>query len=96
MWKWPAFGVLPQVQFLDKVADLPVASMTGALGDQCRKTAVSAVAVLMLGSMSLLYRSSIGSLAGGASNSVHRQSLWAFSVRRDGGLGAHHTGDELN
>ena len=53
-----------------------------------QKTAVSAVAVLMLGSMSLLYRSSIGSLAGGASNSVHRQSLWAFSVRRDGGLSA--------
>ena len=29
-----------------------------------------------------------GSLAGGASNSVHRQSLWAFSVHRDMGLSA--------
>ena len=29
-------GVLPQVQFLDKVVDMPVASMTGAWG-QCRK-----------------------------------------------------------
>ena len=32
-----SFGVLPLVQFLDKVADMPVASMTGALGRQCRK-----------------------------------------------------------
>ena len=30
-------GVLPQVQFLDKVGDMPVASMTGAWGRQCRK-----------------------------------------------------------
>ena len=30
-------GVLPQVQFLDKVVDMPVASMTGAWGRQCRK-----------------------------------------------------------
>ena len=37
MWKWPPFGVLPQVQFLDKVADTLVASMTGAWGRQCRK-----------------------------------------------------------
>ena len=29
--------VLPQVQFLDKVVDMPVASMTGAWGRQCRK-----------------------------------------------------------
>ena len=29
-----------------------------------------------------------GSLAGGASNSVHRQSLWAFSAHRDMGLSA--------
>ena len=36
-WKWPASGVLPLVQFLDKVADLPVVSMTGAWGRQCRK-----------------------------------------------------------
>ena len=31
------YGVLPQAQFLDKVVDMPVASMTGALGRQCRK-----------------------------------------------------------
>ena len=30
-------GAHPQGQFLDKVADLPVASMTGAWGRQCRK-----------------------------------------------------------
>ena len=30
-----SFGVLPLVQFLDKVADMPVASMTGAWGRQC-------------------------------------------------------------
>ena len=37
-WRWPALcGVLPQVQFLDKVVDMPVASMTGAWGRQCRK-----------------------------------------------------------
>ena len=30
-------GVLPQVQFLDKVGDMPVASMIGAWGRQCRK-----------------------------------------------------------
>ena len=35
-----SFGVLPLVQFLDKVADMPVASMTGALGDQCRNCGV--------------------------------------------------------
>ena len=30
-WRWPALcGVLPQVQFLDKAVDMPVASMTGA------------------------------------------------------------------
>ena len=29
--------VLPLVQLLDMVADLPVASMTGAWGRQCRK-----------------------------------------------------------
>ena len=29
------FGELPQAQFLDKAADLPVASMTGAWGRQC-------------------------------------------------------------
>ena len=29
------YGVLPLVQFLDKVADMPVASMTGAWGRQC-------------------------------------------------------------
>ena len=29
--------VLPQVQFLAKVVDIPVASMTGAWGRQCRK-----------------------------------------------------------
>ena len=31
------YGVLPQAQFLDKVADMPVASMTGAWGRQCSK-----------------------------------------------------------
>ena len=31
------YGVLPQVQFLDKVVDMPVASMTGAWGRQCSK-----------------------------------------------------------
>ena len=31
------YGVLPQAQFLDKVVDMPVASMTGAWGRQCRK-----------------------------------------------------------
>ena len=34
-------GVLPQVQLLDEVADLPVASMTGAWGRQCRKLRLS-------------------------------------------------------
>ena len=29
------FGVLPLVQLLDKVADMPVASMSGAWGRQC-------------------------------------------------------------
>ena len=42
---------------LDKAADLPVASMTGAWGRQCRKVC-AAVAVLTSGSMSLLCRSS--------------------------------------
>ena len=31
------YGVLPQVQFLDKVVDMLVASMTGASGPQCSK-----------------------------------------------------------
>ena len=31
------YGVLPLVQFLAKVADLPVASLTGACGRQCGK-----------------------------------------------------------
>ena len=43
-----------------------------------QKTAAFTVAVLTLGSMSLLCRSSIWSLAGGASHSVHRQSSWTF------------------
>ena len=43
-----------------------------------QKTVDSAFAMLTLGSMSLLCRSSIGSLAGGASNSVHRQSSSMF------------------
>ena len=34
-------GVLPLVQLLDKVADLLVASMTGAWGRQCRKLRLS-------------------------------------------------------
>ena len=34
VWRWP-HGVLPLVQFLDKVADLPVASLTGTWGRQC-------------------------------------------------------------
>ena len=72
------YGVLPQVQLLDKVADLPVASMTGAWGRQCRKLWHPQLPVLTLGSMSLLCRSSIGSLAGGASNSIHRQCSWIF------------------
>ena len=37
-WWWNCLrGVLPQVQILDKVVDVPVASMTGAWGRQCRK-----------------------------------------------------------
>ena len=71
-------GVLSQVQFLDKVVDMPVASNDKCLGLSVQKTAASAVAVLTLGSMSLLCRSSIWSLAEGASNSVHRQSSWTF------------------
>ena len=51
------FGELPQVAVLDRAADLPVASMTGAWGRQCRKLC-AAVAVLTSGSMSLLCRSS--------------------------------------
>ena len=31
------YGVLPQAQLLDKVVDMPVASMTGAWGRQCSK-----------------------------------------------------------
>ena len=58
--------MLSLVQFLDKVADLPVASMTGAWGRQYRNCGL-AVAVLTLGSMSLLCRSSFGS--------------WGLSVR---------------
>ena len=71
-------GVLPQVQFFDKAIDMPIASNDRCLGLSVQKTAASAVAVLTLGSMSLLCRSSIVFLAGGASNSVHRQSSWIF------------------
>ena len=77
---------------LDKVVDMPVCATTsahGAVQQGCGRPCDHVV----------------GSLAGGSSNSVHCQSLWAFSVRRDIGLsarfgdegvGAHHTGDELN
>ena len=52
-----------------------------------QKTAASAVAVLTLGSISLLCRSSIWVSAGGASNSVHRQSSWTFQLaQRQGGF----------
>ena len=61
-------GVLPLVQLLDEVVDMPVASMTGAWGRQCSK--LRHPQLLTLGSMSLLCRSSFGFLAGGASNSV--------------------------
>ena len=71
-------GVLPQVQFLDKAVDTPVASNDSCLGLSVQKTMDPAVAVLTLWLMSLLCRSSSGSLAGGASNSVHRQSSWTF------------------
>ena len=59
---------------LGKVVDMLV-----VFNDRCfdlseQKTDDSAVAVLTLWSMSLLCRSSFGSLAGGASDSVHRQS----------------------
>ena len=71
-----------------------------------QKTAASAVAMLTLGSMSLLCRSSIGSLLEvpqiqftarvRGPSSLHRD-MGAFS---EGlvikGVGAHHTGDELN
>ena len=50
-------------QFLDKAADMPVASMTGAWGRLCC-TAASAVAVLTLVLMSLSCRSSIGIILG--------------------------------
>ena len=56
VWKWP-HGVLPLVQFLDKVADMPVASLTGTWGRQCCYC-VLAVTVLTLGAMSLLCWSS--------------------------------------
>ena len=48
-----------------------------------QKTVASAVAVLTLGSMSLLCRSSIGSLA---SNSVHRRSSWTFQYAQRPGV----------
>ena len=41
-------GVLPQVQFLDKVVDMPVASNARCLMSSVQKTAASAVAVLTL------------------------------------------------
>ena len=63
------FGVLPQVQFLDKVVDLPVASMTGAWVVSA-ETAASAVAVLTLVFMSLSCRSSIGTLLGAFSEGL--------------------------
>ena len=59
---------------LGKVVDMPVVFNDRCLGLSVQKTLDSAVAVLTLWSMSLLCRSSIGSLAGGASDSVHRQS----------------------
>ena len=46
-------GVLPQVQFLDKAVDMPVASNDRCLGLSVQKTAASAVAVLTLWWMSL-------------------------------------------
>ena len=49
--------MLPLVQFLDKAADLPVASLTGTWGCQCCYC-VLAFAVLTLGATSLLCRSS--------------------------------------
>ena len=60
---------------LDKVVDMPVCATTtahGAVQQGCGRPCDHVV----------------GSLAGGASNSVHRQSLWAFSVHRDMGLSA--------
>ena len=69
--------MLSPVQFLDKVADSPVASMTGALGRQYRNCGL-AVAVLTLGSMSLLCRASL-------------EFLGAFcEVRSVGGRGSSH------
>ena len=77
------YGLLPLVQFLAKVADLPVASLTGAWGRVSAENCVLAVAVLTLGSMSLLCRSSYGS--------------WGLSVSfGEVGGGAHLSGDELN
>ena len=61
-------------QFLDKVFGMPVVSNDRCLGLTVQKTVESTVALLTVWSMSLLCRSSFGSLAGGASDSVHRQS----------------------
>ena len=58
-------GILPQVQFLEKAVDMPVASNARYLGLSVQKTAASAVAVLTRRSMSLLCRASLGFLAGG-------------------------------
>ena len=85
------YGV-PQAQFLDKVVDMPVASMTGAWGCQCRKLrhpqlqccGVDVPVVQVVDWVS----------AGGASNSVHRQISWTFQyAQRQGGLSAGFGGD---
>ena len=83
-------GVLPQVQLLDKAVYMPVASNDKCLGLSVQKTADPAVAVLKLWSMSLLCRSSFGSLAGGASNSVQfiARVRGPSSVHRDRMLSA--------
>ena len=72
---------------LDKVADVPARAVHRRLW------------------MSLCLCSDGGALAGGASDSVHRRGWWTFQFQRqwvssrvdgDEGVGAHHTGDELN
>ena len=94
------------MQFLDKVVDMPVAVqrqvyLVGQSRKLCKSRSCNA---LIRGRCPCCAGRRLGPVEG-ATDSVHRQSLWAFSVRRDGGLsaglamrrvGAHHTGDELN
>ena len=75
---------------LDMVVDMPVASNDRCLGLSVQKTVASAVALLTLGSMSLLCRSSIGSLASSSPEFVDLPvctETWGFQRGFGGDVG---------